>query len=329
VNILAFCVLGVLLVGYVLLDGYDLGMGAVLLFVSRSEEERRAALASIAPFWNGNEVWLIAAGAALFAFFPQVYASAFSGFYLPFMVVLWLLMGRGIAFEIREMVEHPLWHGFWDAVFAVSSTLLIVLFGVALANIIRGVPLDSDHYFVGSFAFLLNPYALAVAVLAVLALAQHGGTYLLMRTGGGTAQRTRRALTVLFPAVVAGYAIVTVATFLVRPASTFGPQPVIAVGWLIAVAGLTAVRVSVVRSCYQTAFLASSAFLAGMLLSAAATIFPYLLPGYPTPSSGLDIYRSAPPPASLTSALTAVILGLVLLAGYRTFVARRLSGTRG
>jgi cytochrome bd ubiquinol oxidase subunit II len=138
----AFCVLGILLTGYVLLDGYDLGMGTVLLLVSRNEDERRAALESIAPFWNGNETWLVAAGASLFAMFPQIYASAFSGFYLPFILVLWLLMGRGISFELRKAVDHPMWHGFWDAVFAVCSALLIVLLGIALGNIMRGVPIE-------------------------------------------------------------------------------------------------------------------------------------------------------------------------------------------
>jgi cytochrome d ubiquinol oxidase subunit II len=155
-SVVAFCVLGVLLGGYVLLDGYDLGMASILLFVARSGDERQSARNAIAPFWNGNEVFLVAAGAALFALFPLVYASSFSGFYLPFMVALWLLMGRGIAFEIREMIESPLWHAFWDVAFSLSSLVLIVLFGVALGNIVRGVPLEQSGYFLGLCASMVR-----------------------------------------------------------------------------------------------------------------------------------------------------------------------------
>jgi cytochrome bd ubiquinol oxidase subunit II len=325
VNVLAFCILTLLIVGYVLLDGYDLGMGTVVLFVSRGEEERRAALESIGPYWNGNEVWLVAAGATLFAFFPLAYASAFSGFYLPFMVVLWLLIGRGISFELRENLENPLWHAFWDALFAACSTLLIVLFGVALGNIIRGVPLDADHYFVGTFGFLLNGYALAVAILALLAIAQHGAVYLFMRTENAVAKRSRRAILALFPAVVAAYVGVTALSFAMHVSGNdfrFGPLP----GALIAIGGLIVLRLGLERSSRRLPFVGSSAFLAGMLISAAATMFPYLLPGYPERRTGLDIYDSAAPAPALITALVAVIVGLVLLAGYRTFLTRRLSG---
>jgi len=329
VSVAAFCLLGVLLAGYVILDGYDLGMGTLLLFVSRGEDERRDVLQTIAPFWNGNETWLVTAGAALFALFPQIYASAFSGFYLPFMIVLWLLMGRGIAFEIREMIEHRMWHAFWDAVFAVSSALLIVLLGVALGNIVRGVPIEHGLYFLGFFTVLLNPYAIGVAVLAVLALAQHGGTYVAARLGGrGTAaERTARTVSRLFPLVAACWVLLTVATVVVRPASTIGVPGAAVAGALIALASLAGVRVAVARRAYDAAFRASSAFLVGLLISAAATTYPYLLPGYPDPSTGLDVFRYAPSPTSLGTALTFTIVGLLLLAVYRTFIARRLSAT--
>lgn len=323
-SVVAFCILGILLAGYVLLDGYDLGMAAILLFVARNGEQRREAREAIAPFWNGNEVFLVAAGASLFAFFPQVYASAFSGFYLPFMVVLWLLMGRGIAFEIREMIDQPLWHAFWDVAFSLCSFGLIVFFGVALGNIVRGVPLERG-YFLGLFGFLFNGYALAVALFAVVALCQHGAAYLLARTGGSVSERSRAAALRLFPIVAGWWAIVSVGTFFVRSPSTFGAPPAIGIGATLAVASLIAYRVALARERYARAFIASSCFLAGLLLSAAGTIFPYLLPGYPNPSAGLDIYRTAAPPAAMTTALTVTILALVLLAGYRTFLARKLT----
>ena len=167
--VVAFLLLVAMLGVYVLLDGYDLGAGAVHLFVARDDAERAAVLDSIGPYWNGNEVWLIAAGGTLFALFPQVYASSFSGFYLPFMVLLWLLMFRGIAFELRGEFPSDLWRGFFDVTFAAASVLLILVLGVALGNIVRGVPLDTAHYFQGTFAFLLNPYAVGVGLLAVAA----------------------------------------------------------------------------------------------------------------------------------------------------------------
>ena len=324
-NVLAFCVLGIMLSGYVLLDGYDLGMASILFFVAKTNEERRAARESIAPFWNGNEVFLVAAGASLFALFPLVYASSFSGFYLPFIIVLWLLMGRGIAFEIREMVDHQLWHDFWDVAFSVSSLLLIVFFGVAFGNIVRGVPLLQGGFFLGLFGFLFNGYALAVAVLAALALAQHGATYLMIRTEGALAERSRALLLRLVPIVLVWWVLVSAASFFVRSPSTFGSPPAIGTGALVALASLVALWLAARRSRARQAFVASSTFLAGMLLAAAGTIFPYLLPGFPDPRMGLDIYRAAAPPAAMTTGLVVTIFGLVLLAGYRTFIARRLS----
>jgi cytochrome d ubiquinol oxidase subunit II len=325
-SVAAFCVLGVLLGGYVVLDGYDLGTASILLFVARSGDERQSARNAIAPFWNGNEVFLVAAGASLFAFFPQVYASSFSGFYLPFMVVLWLLMGRGIAFEIREMIENALWHAFWDVAFSLSSLGLVAFFGVALGNIVRGVPLQQGGYFLGLFGFLFNGYACAVALLAVLALCQHGAAYLIVRTQGPVAERSRGAAIRLFPAVAAWWAIVSIGTFFVRSPATFGAPPAIGVGAAVALGSLIAFRIAVGREPYHGAFVASSCFLAGLLLSAAGTIFPYLLPGFPDPRTGLDIYRTSAPPAAMTTALTVTILALVLLAGYRTFLARKLTG---
>lgn len=324
-SIAAFCVLGILLGGFVLLDGYDLGMASIMLWVARTGEERQVARGSIAPFWNGNEVFLVAAGGALFAFFPLVYASSFSGFYLPFIVVLWLLMGRGISFEIREMLEHPLWHAFWDVAFSLSSLALVVFFGVALGNIVRGVPLSQSGYFLGLFGFLFNGYALAVALLAVLALAQHGAAYLLARIEGPVAQRSRAVALRLFPLVAAWWAIVSAGTFFVRSPSTFGAPPAIAAGALAAIVSLVAFRAFVVRERYRAAFYASSTFLAGLLLAAAGTIFPYLLPGFPEPGTGLDIYRTATSPAAATTTLVVTIMGLVLFAIYRTFLARRLT----
>src|SRR5487761_28309 len=156
-NIIWFWVLSGMLTAYALLDGYDLGVGALHLWISRADEERRAALNAIGPVWNGNEVWLIAAGGMLAVSFPRVYAAGFSGFYLALMLLLWLLILRGISIEFRSQVDHPLWRDFWDAGFSLGSLLVAFLLGVALGNILRGLPLGPDGYFQGTFALLLNP----------------------------------------------------------------------------------------------------------------------------------------------------------------------------
>src|SRR5512140_157515 len=149
INELWFVVIALMLTGYAVLDGFDLGVGAIHLFVGRTPEERGAAINAIGPVWNGNEVWLIAAGGALVVAFPTVYAASFSGFYLALMIVLWLLLLRGISIEFRHQVHSRMWHEVWDVTFAVSSALLALLFGVALANVLRGVPLDASGNFQG------------------------------------------------------------------------------------------------------------------------------------------------------------------------------------
>ena len=162
-----------MLTGYAVLDGFDLGVGALHLYMGRGQG-RETAIDAIGPVWNGNEVWLLAAGGSMVAAFPLLYAAAFSGFYLALMLVLWLLVLRGVAIEFRHQVDHPLWHDGWDVTFFGASLLLAVLFGVAVGNVLRGVPLDAEGSFAGSFRLLLNPFALLCGVLSVATLALHG-----------------------------------------------------------------------------------------------------------------------------------------------------------
>jgi cytochrome d ubiquinol oxidase subunit II len=327
--VLAFLVLVVMLGVYVLLDGYDLGVGAVNLFVARDDAEREAVLESIGPYWNGNEVWLIAAGGTLFALFPQVYASSFSGFYLPFMVLLWLLMFRGIAFELRGQFPSDLWRGFFDVTFAAASALLILVLGVALGNVLRGVPLDPAHYFVGTFTFLLNPYAVGVGLLAVLALAQHGAAWIADRVDGPPARRALTAIRILWPLVLGLTGVMTIATFRVHsPVPNLLAMPGIAVAPLCSIVGLVGVATFVLQGRTPRLFAASTLFLAGLLASAAATLYPYLLPGYPSPETGLSIFSAPISPLALQTMLPIAIGGLLIVAGYRSFVGVRLSAGR-
>ncbi len=321
-SITAFVVIAIMLAAYAVLDGYDLGVASIAPLVGKTDSERFASMQAIGPFWNGNEVWLIAAGAALFALFPRAYASAFSGFYLPFMVILWLLMFRGVALELRSHFPSEMWHTFWDACFSAASTLLVLIFGVALGNLIRGLPLDDKGFFQGTFAFLLNPYALLVGLFAVVALAQHGSGFLLLRLEGAPADRARK----MRPRLLAG----TLAFFVAVSAVTAHMRGMPGTPWgvivpLLALAALAWTWFENGRARYLQAFVASSLFIALLVVTAAMTMYPYLLPLYPA-GGGLSIYDASPSPTALASALTVTIVGLCAVLIYGSWVWRRLAG---
>src|SRR6202049_4098924 len=186
-----FCLVAIMLTVYVLLDGFDLGAGAIHLLVAKTDEERVQVLASIGPVWDGNEVWLIAAAGTLYFAFPALYASGFSGFYLPLMIVLWLLILRGISISFRNEVISKVWNPFWDFLLCASSLLLAVFFGAALANVVRGVPLDASGYFfeplwtdfqLGDDVGILDWYTVLVGVLALAVLVLNGARWVRLKT---------------------------------------------------------------------------------------------------------------------------------------------------
>src|SRR5215471_8752412 len=203
-----FTIVSVMIAAYVVLDGFDLGAGILYLWAARDVNERRKVLHSIGPVWDGNEVWLLAAGGTLYFAYPQLYASAFSGFYLPLMMVLWLVMLRGIGIELRVHVGNPVWQGFFDVIFCVSSALLAIFFGAALGNVIRGVPLGTDGYFfeplwtnfrLGAHPGILDWYTVLAGVVALATLTAHGALYLVLKTDGDLARRARSTATAMWP----------------------------------------------------------------------------------------------------------------------------------
>lgn len=319
---LAFVLLAVMLAAYILLDGFDLGIAAITPIVARTAKEREASMRAIGPFWNGNEVWLIAAGGTLFALFPKAYASAFSGFYLPFIVVLWLLMFRGIAMELRAQLPSNLWRDFWDFCFSASSALLAIVFGVALGNLVRGLPLDASGYFNGTFGFLLNPFALLTGLLALAALCLHGATFLTMRVSGAPAARARRLIAWLAPLAFAICIATTVVTF-----GAIGAPPA---WWAIfgagEIAGLAIAWFGTRCANAPAAFAGSSLLLASLLAAAAVAMYPYLLPGFPLRASGLSISNVSPSPIALVSALSVVLVGLCAVVIYGTVAFRSMHG---
>lgn len=326
-----FVVLALMLTGYAILDGFDLGVGALHLFVARNDEERETAINSIGPVWNGNEVWLLAAAGAMVVAFPHLYAASFSGFYLALMLVLWLLVLRGLSIEFRHQVDHPMWREIWDVVFCLSSALLGVLFGVAVGNVLRGVPFAADGMFQGSFALMLNPFAILGGILGLGVLCLHGASYLAMRTLGPLQVRARKFASVLWWVVMALLAAVTVASFKVRPdtmpdfLTNFRAHPVLFLITAFGVASAISMYLARRGNNDKTAFLSSVGLIASILGSAAAGLFPNLLPSsskYP----GLDIYNSASTQYSMAIALGIYLFGMVIVTIYLVIVYRTWGG---
>jgi cytochrome d ubiquinol oxidase subunit II len=332
-----FLLVALMLVGYVVLDGFDLGAGALHLIAARTEDERRAVLRSIGPVWDGNEVWLIAAGGTLFYAFPLLYASSFSGFYLALNIVLWLLIFRALGIELRGHVDNPMWRAFFDAAFAVSSILLIVFFGAALGNVLRGVPLAADHYFFvplwtdfrpGAEPGILDWYTVLSALVAVAALTLHGALYLILKTAGAINDRLRRMVGRLWPSVVVLSVAALIATVTVRPAllDNYRAMPA---GWIVPVVVAASlggiVHFTRVRQ-ERNAFLCSCVCLTAMLAGAAFALYPTLLPSSGDSALSLTIHNAAAGAESLSAGIFWWGAGMAIAVGYFVIVYRMFGG---
>ena len=284
-----FWIVAGMLAAYVVLDGFDLGVGILLPFLARSEYDRRQVLRSIGPVWDGNEVWLLAGGGTLFFAFPLLYASAFSGFYLPLMIVLWLLILRGLGIELRSQVESEVWRSFFDGIFVLSSSLLAIFYGAALANVIRGVPIGTDRYFflplwtnwqTGVSPGILDWYTVLGGVVALVALAHHGALWLAYKCQGDLEVRASKIAKRLFPVLVAITLVSLPATVIARPNSlaSYQQHPVLFIVPVLVLVALIAIAILRARKQSLYSFLASSLYLAVMLVGAAAGLYPVLLP---------------------------------------------------
>jgi cytochrome d ubiquinol oxidase subunit II len=320
-QVIWFFLVGILFVGYAVLDGFDLGVGFWHLG-ARGDDERRAMLNAVGPVWDGNEVWLLTAGGALFGAFPAVYASVFSGFYLALMLVLLMLMARAISFEFRSQVESPGWRRAWDVVFSVSSIVVTLLFGVALGNILRGVPLDPAGNYTGTFFGLLNPYALMIGVLGLAMIAFHGALFVVIKGSGDLEERARRW------AVPAGYLYLVL--FLVASVVTVSTQghlledyrevPLL---WALPVAVLTFISGALFlhRSGEAgRAFFLSCLSIAAIWGIVGAGLFPTMVPALGAPERSLTIANAASGELTLKAMLVIALLGMPLVIGYTAWV---------
>jgi cytochrome d ubiquinol oxidase subunit II len=313
-----FGLVGVLFAGYVILDGFDLGVGMLHLWVVRRDEDRRVFLNAIGPVWDGNEVWLVTGGGALFAAFPAVYATVFSGFYLAFMALLCALIFRAVAIEFRSKHPSPRWRAFWDAGFALGSLGSALLIGVAMGNIAWGVPLDARGEFAGSFLGLLNPYALLMGVTTVALFAMHGAIYLVLKTEGDLQARVRQRINALIITFILCYVILTLATLLYVPHITeaFRREPwffLVVVAVVLAIANIPR-EVSHGRE--FLAFLSSCAAMAGLMAICGIGMYPHLVFCHTEPAHSLTAFNAASSEKTLGIMLTIALIGVPAVLAY-------------
>ncbi len=335
-----FWLVAVMIVGYVVLDGFDLGVGVLHLFLVRTENERKATLASIGPVWDGNEVWLLAGGGTLYFAFPLLYASAFSGFYLPLMIVLWLLILRGVSLEIRNHLDVGVWQSLLDGVFGLASALLAIFYGAALANVLRGVPLQADGYFFlplwtnwqpGVAPGILDWYTVIGGMVALVALTMHGALWLVLKTTGDLETRARRIVTPLWFGLAGLTALSLFATIVVRPASldNYFRYPVTFIVPAGVIASLVAVWIWNRKAQAGKAFLASSLYLFFMLAGACWGLYPTLMPATTGTANDITLNRAISGPHTLAVGIVWWSFGMVMAVGYEVFVYSRFKGKVG
>lgn len=332
-----FWLVAIMIIAYVVLDGFDLGAGVIHLLIARTDQERRTVIRTIGPVWDGNEVWLVAGAGTLYFVFPLLYASGFSGFYLPLMIVLWLLILRGIGIELRMHLDSPVWRGFFDGCFAISSLLLTIFFGAALGNVIRGVPLKPDGYFflplwtdwrTGTDPGVLDWYTVITGAVAAVALTIHGAHYVALKTQEDLSERARRLAIRLWPVLVIMTLLSLWATLAIRGEllNNYKTFPVLFVLPLAVAASLVCMFLFERRGLDKAAFLCSSAYLIFMLVGAAVAVYPNLLTSTTDHALNITVYNAATGPHSLSVGLIWWSFGMLLALGYFVFVYRMFKG---
>ncbi len=330
-------ILSFMLVVFVVLDGFDIGAGLLQYAVGKTEAERRLVIAAIGPLWSWHEVWLVSFGGVLFVAFPNILAVSFSGFYLALFLVLWALLLRGISIEVSGLIAEPLWRTAWHTVFVGANILLAILIGAALGNVVRGVPLDASGKF--SLAFftnfsplgnvgILDWFTVTCAVFILVTFAAHGANALVLKTKGPVHERSRRLAGFLWKVVVALLVVVTLETWRVRPELFSGMQhkPFAWLGLAGVIGGLVAVFTGRTAGRELRAVLGSSAFIAGLMIAGAASVFPIMLHSTLAPEDSLSAYQNAAEGHGLVIALVWWPVALVFAIGYFLFIYRHYAG---
>jgi cytochrome d ubiquinol oxidase subunit II len=320
-HLLWFGLLGVLLTGYAILDGFDLGVG-ILHLTAGDDEERRIYMNSIGPLWDGNEVWLVTFGGALFAAFPEAYATAFSGFYIPFMVLLFALIFRAVSMEFRSKSESRRWRRIWDGSFFAASTLATFLFGVAVGDSMMGLPIGADKVYSGTILDLVRPYSVLVGLFAVATFAMHGSIYLYLKTKGELKERIHRLIWTTFGLFLVLYMLVTIFTLVTMPSAirNFRDLP-----WAWAVVVLTVLAVAnIPRAIFRGkplyAFLSSACTIAALTFLFGVALFPNLIASSLDPAWSLTIYNASSSEKTLGIMRNIAFIGMPFVLAYTAVI---------
>ncbi len=326
-NTVWFLLIGILIIGYAVLDGFDLGIGSLYFLLAKSNAERRSLLNTIGPVWNANEVWLLTGGGALFAAFPPVYASVFSGFYLAMLLVLFGLILRAVSVEFRSHHDSTRWQECFDKLFLLGSLLPALLLGVAVGNIAKGLPLDAAGNYTGTFFDLLNPYALLFGLTGLNIFLMQGITYSLLKTEGAVFSRARSLAKPIWLGILTLFIVTTTYTWLGNPGliTNYFQHPVLYLIPLAAIVALALIPLAIKAAKYGLAFLASSLTTGGLILTLAAGLFPKLVPAQ-DPSRSLTIYNSASSPLTLNVMLIIAAMGVPIILFYTIYVYRVFRG---
>ena len=326
-NSIWFILVGVLFSGYAVLDGFDLGVGALHLF-TKGDTHRRTMINAIGPVWDGNEVWLVTGGGALFAAFPIVYATAFSGFYIALMLLLFALIFRAVAIEFRSKKPEWAWRQTWDVSFSISSILSALLIGVALGNIAKGVPLDAAGEYAGSFFGLLHPYPVLVGVTTVALFAMHGAIYTLLKTEGELHDLIRSRINKLIIIFMALYVATSVVTILFIPHMTkaFKEAPILFIVPVLNALAIANIPREVHHGRDWRAFVSSCFSMIFLLAIFGIGMYPYMIYSLPNPGNSLDIYNAASSQETLKIMLIIALIGMPLVIAYTTVIYRIFRG---
>lgn len=348
---------GVLLLGFAIMDGHDMGVGTLLPFVGRNDTERRVVINTVGPHWDGNQVWFITGGGAIFAAWPLVYATAFSGFYWAMLAVLWALFFRPVGFDYRSKIRHPAWRRTWDWGLFVGGAVPPLIFGVAFGNLLQGVPFHFDDtlvsHYTGSFWALLNPFALLAGVVSSAMITFHGANYLMHRTQGPVQQRARRAafwsgLVMVASFLVAGLFVGSLEGFVITsPVDPVAlPDPLaktVAVQsgawlnnfrdvpalWLLpslgVLGGLAGVALAA-RGRSLGAFVASALAMAGIIGTAGVALFPFVMPSSSDPRSSLTVWDSVSSHLTLELMFWATLIFMPLIIVYTSWAYKVMAG---
>jgi len=321
-----FLLIGALLVGYAILDGFDLGVGMLHPFVAKGDHERRQVVNAIAPVWDGNEVYLLLGGGAIFGAFPRVYATVFSGFYVAVILLLAALIVRAVCLEFRGKLPGSRWRGTWDWAFAISSFLASLLLGVALGNILHGVPLDAEQEYAGTFLGLLNPFSLLVGVTTVTLFLMQGAAWLNLKTEGEVRERARSRARVAWAALLALWVLATVVSRLASPRLWQAyADPLAWAAPALFVAAMAAFRALFDRGRPALAMLASSVATAMLMAVVGQGLYPDLVPARGMGES-LTVANASSTPLALTAMLVIALVGLPIVLGYTIWIYSHFRG---